>query len=267
VNRTVLSFVVAAALAASCSNQPRQAETPAGAESSAPSTPESPHSATTGTPAPASTPASGGLVGTVAETMDAGGYTYVRLETASGEAWAAGPGTPVAVGQTVQVSNPQAMPGFHSPTLDRTFETIYFGSALVGVAAGDGAASADPGAEILPTGSSAAPAGASVAGAVERAAGGQTVEELIVGKDAWVGKEILLRAEVVKFTPEVMGKNWLHVQDGTGGEGTNDLTITTQAKVAIGDVVLVKGKLVADKDFGYGYKYALIVEDAEVTKP
>lgn len=264
-NRTVLLFVAAAALSASCSNQPRQEEGPKGAEASAPSAPESSLPSMDG--APTATPADGALVGTIAETMDAGGYTYVRLETPSGEAWAAGPGTRVAVGQTVQVANPQPMPGFHSSTLDRTFEQIYFGSALVGVAAVEGAASADPGAEILPTGSSAAPAGASVEGAVARAEGGQTVEEIIVGKDAWVGKEILLRAEVVKFTPEIMGKNWLHVQDGTGGKGTNDLTITTDAVVAVGDVVLVKGTLQADKDFGYGYEYALIVEDAEVTKP
>ncbi len=260
-NRTVLTAVLATAFAASCSNQPRQAEAPEGSSTSAPAAPaDATHQ---GAGEVDLTATAGGLVGTVAETMDAGGYTYVRLTTPDGEAWAAGPGTRVAVGQTVQVSNPQAMPGFHSPTLDRTFDNIWFGSALVGVAADEGAATA---AEALPTGSSAAPAGASVAGSVARAEGGQTVEELIAGKDAWVDRPILLRAEVVKFTPDVMGKNWLHVQDGTGGEGTNDLTITTQAKVAIGDVVLVKGTLVADKDFGYGYVYALIVEDAEVTQ-
>ena len=54
-----------------------------------------------------------------------------------------------------------------------------------------------------------------------------------------------------------MGTNWIHLQDGTGGEGTNDLTVTTDATVAVGDTVLVKGLLAADKDFGYGYKYAL----------
>ena len=62
-----------------------------------------------------------------------------------------------------------------------------------------------------------------------------------------------------------MGKNWLHIQDGTGAEGTNDLTVTTSGTAKVGDTVLVSGVLVTDKDFGYGYKYAVLIEDAQVT--
>ena len=61
-----------------------------------------------------------------------------------------------------------------------------------------------------------------------------------------------------------MGKNWIHLQDGTGGEGTNDLTVTTSAAAKVGDTVLVTGKVTTDKDFGYGYKYDVIVEDATI---
>ena len=60
------------------------------------------------------------------------------------------------------------------------------------------------------------------------------------------------------------GKNWLHVRDGSGAEGTNDLTVTTSTKVKVGDLVLVTGVLKTDRDFGGGYKYSLIVEDANV---
>lgn len=62
-----------------------------------------------------------------------------------------------------------------------------------------------------------------------------------------------------------MGKNWIHVQDGTGSDGTNDLTVTTNAVAAVGNTVLVKGNLSADKDFGFGYKYEVVIEDAAVT--
>jgi hypothetical protein len=63
-----------------------------------------------------------------------------------------------------------------------------------------------------------------------------------------------------------MGKNWLHVRDGTGEEGTNDLTVTTiDVLPNVGDLVLVTGPLETDKDFGMGYRYDLIIEDAEVT--
>ena len=74
-----------------------------------------------------------------------------------------------------------------------------------------------------------------------------------------------MRGKVVKFTPEIMGKNWIHLQDGTGAAGTSDLTVTTSASAKTGDTVTVKGILVVDKDFGYGYAYDVIIEDAEVT--
>jgi hypothetical protein len=68
----------------------------------------------------------------------------------------------------------------------------------------------------------------------------------------------------VKFNGGILGKNWLHVRDGSGAEGTNDLTVTTDAVVKVGDLVLVTGTLASDRDFGSGYKYALIVENAKV---
>ena len=68
----------------------------------------------------------------------------------------------------------------------------------------------------------------------------------------------------MKYNAQILGKNWLHLRDGSGGEGTNDLTVTTNAEVKVGDLVLVTGKLTTDRDFGSGYIYAAIVEDAIV---
>jgi hypothetical protein len=62
-----------------------------------------------------------------------------------------------------------------------------------------------------------------------------------------------------------MGKNWLHVQDGTGKPGSNDLMVTSKAAAKVGDTVLVKGVVTLDKDFGAGYRYDVILDDAEVT--
>jgi hypothetical protein len=100
---------------------------------------------------------------------------------------------------------------------------------------------------------------------IKKADGGKTVEEIFAGKDQLNGKTVAVRGKVVKFSPEIMGKNWIHLQDGTGKEGTNDLTVTTAAVAKTGDTVLVKGTLVANKDFGYGYKYDVIMEDATLT--
>ncbi len=100
---------------------------------------------------------------------------------------------------------------------------------------------------------------------VTKAEGGKTVEEAFAERADLNGKEILLRGKVVKYTGGIMGKNWLHVKDGTGSQGTDDLVVTTMATAAVGDKVLVKGILASDKDFGSGYRYDAIVEDAEIT--
>ena len=99
---------------------------------------------------------------------------------------------------------------------------------------------------------------------IKRAENGQTVAEIITGKAKFVGKSIAVRGRVVKYNGGILGKNWLHVRDGSGAEGTNDLTVTTAATAKVGDLVLVTGVLSANRDFGGGYKYALIVEDAKV---
>ena len=96
---------------------------------------------------------------------------------------------------------------------------------------------------------------------IEKAEGGLTVAEVF---EAEAGREVVLRGKVVKFNSNIMGKNWLHVRDGTGGAGTNDITVTTLDSAKVGDIVLVTGKLAADRDFGSGYKYAHLIEDAKL---
>jgi hypothetical protein len=101
---------------------------------------------------------------------------------------------------------------------------------------------------------------------IEKAEGGQTVAEVFAAKEQLEGETVLIRGKVVKVNANIMGKNWLHVRDGSGEEGTNDLTITSAGAVpAVGDTVLVTGTLGLNRDFGMGYQYPVIVEDAEVS--
>jgi len=101
---------------------------------------------------------------------------------------------------------------------------------------------------------------------IAKADGGKTVAEVFAEKDQLAGQQVVLRGKVVKSNPGIMGKNWLHIRDGSGAEGTNDLTVTTAgAAPAVGDLVLVKGPVSLNRDLGMGYVYDVIVEDAEVT--
>lgn len=90
------------------------------------------------------------------------------------------------------------------------------------------------------------------------------VEEIYAKKDNLKGKKVTVRGEVVKFNERIMGKNWLHIRDGSGKQGTNDLTATTNDTAKVGDKVTVTGVLSVDKDFGGGYKYQIILEEATV---
>jgi hypothetical protein len=215
--------------------------------------------------APAATPAaeSTGLSGKVVETMDAAGYTYVLIDDGSKQVWVAGPSTQVAVGDEVMAAEGGVpMSNYHSKTLDRDFEVVYFVSSILNASAPATLGGA-PAQATMPQAS--APAEVDLSG-ITAAEGGQTVGDVFSKKDALSGKEVALRGKVVKFSPQIMGKNWLHIQDGTGDAtaGTNDLTVTTAADAQVGDTVLVTGMVTLDKDFGYGYKYNVIVEDAKI---
>jgi hypothetical protein len=230
--------------------------------------------------APTTTP-SGTFSGEVAETMNAAGYTYMLLDTGTEKVWIAGPETEVSVGERVSVGGGMLMQEFTSGKLERTFESIWFVPAIVSgdptTVTGDKSTGLPAGHPELPTdsphdfdvsagiGSAHVKVGKQENVELIQAEGGQTIAQIHARKDALVGNEVVVRGQVVKFTPEVMGKNWLHIQDGSGEGETADLTVTTAATVKVGDVVLIRGQLTTDKDFGYGYHYAVIVEDAKVT--
>ncbi|MBI5693068.1 MAG: hypothetical protein HZC55_23575 [Verrucomicrobia bacterium] len=207
----------------------------------------------------------GVVSGKVVETMNAASYTYVLLETGSKKSWVAAAQFPVKVGDTVAAKEAMPMANYHSKTLNRTFDVIYFSGAVTvnGKAPVAGAATDLPVGH-PPMGKGAAPAGPDLSG-IQRAAGGQTVAEIHAGKAKLAGKPVAVRGRVVKFNAMILGKNWLHIRDGSGAEGTNDLTVTTDTKVKVGDLVMINGTLATDRDFGSGYKYGLIVENAKVT--
>jgi hypothetical protein len=225
---------------------------------------------------PASSPAeakqpseSSAMHGPVLETMNAGSYTYVKVRTADGEVWAAGPTATVAVGDEVTLPKGMLMTDFESPSLGRKFPEIYFVNAIQ---KGDAAAA--------PQSRAAAPMGepgaehtgpvmggkAVTTGAIARAAGGRTIAEIYAARTELGGQRVKVRGQVVKSTANVMGRNWLHIQDGSAEGAQGDLTVTTAtAGVKVGDLVLVEGKAAIDRDFGSGYRYDVLLEEATVT--
>jgi len=206
--------------------------------------------------------------GTVLETMDSGGYTYAFLDTPQDQRWVAALQTPVAVGDVVQTDAGMIMTDFRSNTLDRTFELVYFVSGLQNLSGG-----AQPAAQAageMPPGHpdiSGGGAAAATAASLEAYEEGKDIAYVYANKDELAGSPITLRGKVVKYNPGILGWNFLHIQDGSGdaAAGNNDLIVTTKAATAVGDTVVLTGNLVLDKDFGAGYSYPVLLEDASIT--
>jgi len=231
---------------------------------------ETPQAVAAAQPAPAPVPAKlpvarpaaapGALTGKVVETMDAGGYTYIKLRTDAGDVWAAVQQAKVKVGGTITIAPQMTLDNFESKTLKRTFDHIIFG-----VAAG---LQQQPIASSAAQHMSAPAAVAAVSVAKAEGTKGRSIAEVWAQKDILKDAPVAVRGKVVKFLPGIMGKNWLHLRDGSGSHesGDDDITVTTNDMAAVGDVVLVSGTVRIDKDFGAGYRYPVIVEEAKVSK-
>jgi hypothetical protein len=225
--------------------------------------------------------------GKVMETKDVSPYTYVRLADGAGnEFWAAVPETQLKIGEQIMLQDTVVMNNFSSKTLNRTFESIIFaarlvrgsGNGAVPTPAGAGSSSADVaqsagslnGMTSQSSGGSSR-AIASFAGVkVEKstAENGYTVAELFDKAAELNNRKVTVKGMVVKISPNIMGKNWIHIQDGTGdpSKNTHDLVVTSQTMAEKGSIVSLEGVLAADKDFGFGYKYDVLIEDAVVVE-
>ncbi len=242
------------------------------------------------------------LQGTVLETMNSSGYTYLLLDMAQGKTWVAIPETSVKIGQVVVCTPGMTMKGFASKTLNRTFDSIVFSPGLEGGApspaappppvtspgkegpgfnealqaeTGNGKAAkmgsaAGESADMGPSTGSVGAIVPSAAVKINKATGpnSYSVGECFEQAKDLNSKTVRVQGKVMKVSRMIMGKNWLHIQDGTGNPINNqhDLVVTTLDDAAVDAVVTVVGTLSANRDFGAGYKYEVIVEDAKVEK-
>ena len=223
--------------------------------------------------------------GKVVEKLDASVYTYIRLDDGAGhETWAAVPKTQLEIGEPIALMGGTVMQNFHSTTLNRTFDSIIFATGVIR-SAGDknaqmkAATMADS--DVTRSGMGAhgltpQPPGSSHPTVpfadlkVEKstAQNGYTVGELFEKGASLNKQKVTVRGQVVKVNSNIMERNWLHIQDGTGdlAKNTHDLVVTSADIAEKGAVISVEGILAADKDFGSGYRYDVIVEDAVLMK-
>ncbi len=186
--------------------------------------------------------------GTVIETFDGGGYTYMHIKEDGKKFWIAGPKLKVKNGATVSFTEQVWMPNFKSKALGRTFDNLLFVSGV----------------NIASSGSKT-PAASQSKGIA--AAKTYTIKEILSNKDKLKGQIVRVRGNVVKVSEAIMGHNWVHIKDGTGGEGADKLVFRSKKQTAsVGSTLTAQGRFETDVDYGFGYFYPVVVEDASFTK-
>jgi len=199
----------------------------------------------------------------VQEFLHTSQYTYLRVKENEKELWLALPYLADAkTGATYYYEGGMLMSNFESKELNRKFPEVYFLEGVRTTAEKQ---------QVANTVQKDSNYTAKVV--VEKkdiqiapATGGVTIEKVYAGKQQYSGKTVKITGEVTKFNAGIMNKNWIHIQDGTASAGKFDFTATTDAEVNVGDKVTLEGKIALDKDFGYGYFYEVLMEDAKVTK-
>jgi hypothetical protein len=193
----------------------------------------------------------------VQEVIQATSYTYMKVKEANNEFWIAVTKRQIEPGATISFADALEMTNFQSKDLQRTFDKIYFVSRIVGDGSSESQQSMSMPLRMKPELEKKEIS-------IEPAKGGVTIGELFANRDSYADKTVLVKGQVTKVNRAIMDRNWVHLQDGTSDSGSFDLTVTTNDDVKVGDVVTFEGKIALNKDFGAGYTYEVIMEEAKL---
>lgn len=195
----------------------------------------------------------------VEDVMHTTTYTYLNVNENGTVFWIAIPRMDVEKGKTVYYSGGYEMPNFQSKELNRTFETLYLVQEITDTPT-------KPEKMMQPSKESGKRAPVQEEALdIKPQAGEISIADLYSKMDSYSGKTVKIRGKIVKVNEGIMGKNWAHIQDGSKFENGFDLTVTTIESVKLGDVVSFEGVITLNKDFGAGYFYEVIMEDAKAS--
>jgi len=200
----------------------------------------------------------------VKEVIQVQAYTYLLVKKRSSEYWIATSSMEAIPGETFHYREGMLMKDFYSKELDRTFESVVFVDELTRGKPGEMHGTREHPEKQQQTGSSVPAERAEVT--VQPAEGSVIIRDLYTDPAAFEGRVIRVTGEVTKFNPAIMERNWVHLQDGTEFEGRFDLVATSLEHFEVGEVVTIEGVVAVDLDFGYGYTYEILLEEATAVK-
>ncbi len=189
----------------------------------------------------------------VADFIQTPNYTYIQASENGNEFWIAVPRMEPKKGETLYFSKSMEMKNFKSDALNRTFESVLFVQDI--------SQTLTPQTQVKhPQVFNQSKQDVKV----EPLKDGKTVAQIYDNKENLNGQSVKVKGKVVKYNPHIMGRNWIHIQDGTGDKDNFDLMVTSADSVKPGDTVIVEGTVEINQDFGAGYSYPVLLSNASV---
>ena len=201
----------------------------------------------------------------VQEVIQVESYTYLYVIENDEKKWLAAPRMEANIGEVYYYKGGMLMKNFKSAELDKTFDEVYFLSKIMNVDFVD-AKTGKVNKDNFVTEAETTREPLTLGIAYDKIEGRVSLAELFENMKKFEGKKIKVVGKVTKFNSGILGKNWIHLSDGTSFEGQNDLMITSQETAIVNDEVILEGVVALDKDFGAGYFYKIILEQAILIK-
>ena len=205
----------------------------------------------------------------VKEVLQTNSYTYLLVSENKKETWLAVNKITAKVGEKYYYEKWLLMKDFFSKELNRTFNEILFLGNLCKTKEELKTAKTNLPHSLLNQNTPSMgvkPPSEKIKTKINPIIGGITISELLSKKVNYSGKTVKIKGQITKFTPKILGKNWVHFQDGSDFNGKYELTVTVSSELKVGDVVILEGKVILNKDYGFGYSYDIIIENAKIIK-
>jgi len=189
----------------------------------------------------------------VVDQTNASSYTYLKVKEKDKEYWIAVPQMKVENGEILYFTKSIEMKNFHSETLNKTFDSVLFVDDISKAPHPAAGNTSHPNVQTAKENVK-----------VEPLKDGYTVAKVFDEKESLAGRKVKVKGLVVKYNAGIMDRNWIHIQDGTAGKDGYDLLVTSTNPAQVGQTIIAEGTVAIDKDFGAGYKYSVLLENADV---
>ena len=183
----------------------------------------------------------------VLEVLPTEKYVYLRVNEGEDEYWIATGKQAAEVGLKYFFRDGLLKTNFESKEYNRVFDKVYLVSKLVPENHSQvGKSSTEP------------------ANRIVKLEGSMSIKEVIEQASALEGKEVQLTGECTKLNANIMGRNWIHLKDGSKDD--YDFVVTSDQAIPEGHIVTIKGIVSLNRDFGSGYRYDLLIENASLVR-